>query len=94
MRGNLDAVMLLKSAGVDVDSSNEHGDTPFLIASWEGHVDIVKFLFKHGGHASANRQNADGDTPLAVACWEGHVDVVRFLVAVRVDMYLENMEVR
>ena len=69
-----------------MDEVNEHGDSPFLIACWEGHLDVVKFLFRVGSGSTANRMNANGDTPLAVAAWEGHLHIVTFLTAVGVEL--------
>lgn len=58
----------------------------------QGHLDVVKFLFRVGGSAVANRMNANGDTPLAVASWEGHLHVVSFLTAVGVELQVKNAD--
>ena len=52
--------------------------TPLHLASRKGHVDLARFLIKHGATAAAKDQ--DGSTPLHEASWNGHLDITRILV--------------
>ena len=48
-----------------------------MIASHEGHTDIVKLLFEKG--ANTNLQNKAGQTALMIASEKGHTEVVELL---------------
>ena len=50
-----------------------------IIASRNGHVEVVRALVEAG--ASVDQARNDGVTPLCIASEEGHVEVVRVLVA-------------
>ena len=59
------------------------GFTSLLIASQEGHLDVVRELLARG--ANANTAANSGDTPLIQASWGGHVEIVRALLAAGAD---------
>ena len=75
--GDLDLVQsLLERTDIDINCRSSN-TTPLLIAAFEGHVDVVKFLCEHGADKEA--RDADNDTPLLCATKEGHMDVVKLL---------------
>jgi ankyrin repeat protein len=81
--GDVDRAMLLTAEGADVNRMNALGLTALYIASWKGHINMVRFLVNEG--ASVDLGDEDGwslftSTPLFVASRHGHLDVVRFLV--------------
>jgi len=39
---------LVDSCGVDLDMGNEQGDTPLMVATYEGRVPIVEYLIQRG----------------------------------------------
>ena len=51
--------------GADVNAHTFHIETPLMLASRDGHVNVVTFLIKHG--ADVDLQDKDGDTALHYA---------------------------
>ena len=51
--------------GADVNAHTFHNETPLMLASRDGHVNVVTFLIKHG--ADVDLQDKDGDTALHYA---------------------------
>jgi ankyrin repeat protein len=68
---------LLKDKRIDVDLSNNSGETPLMMASIEGNLPLVKTLVL--GHKA--QLDHIGWTPLHYACAKGHLEVAQFLVA-------------
>ena len=58
--------------------------TPLTLASFKGHLDIVKLLTEHG--ADINIVDSDGDTPLTAACRKGQAEVCSFLIKKGADI--------
>ena len=67
----------LLSHGADVNAVHtESGTFPLLMASQNGHPDVVKELLSHG--ADVNAVHAESGTfPLLMASQNGHPDVVK-----------------
>ena len=60
--------------------------TPFWVASYNGHLDIVRYLVKQQG---ADKNQIGGefkDTILGAASYNGHLPVVSYLVEQGADM--------
>ena len=83
--GKLDCVkVLLVEYGVNVDFQNIKGETPLIVASREGHVDVG---------ADLNLQcNAMGLTALMTACLYDQRDVVTFLVEHGANVNLQSKD--
>jgi len=64
----------------DLNVTNDKGDTPLLIASWEGLTDIVKALLD-SKQVAINATNNEGATALIQACTNGYVEVALALLA-------------
>jgi ankyrin repeat protein len=64
--------------GADVNEKDNWGYTALMVASREGHTDIVKLLIKNGAYI--NTQDYDRRTALIYATEEGHTDVVKLLI--------------
>jgi hypothetical protein len=77
--GDFALVYALISAGVDVNSANEHGTTALMAAAAHGHLAVVSFLLESGADFKARR--LDGFDALALAVFYGHLHVVRELLA-------------
>ena len=74
------ALLLLAHDGVDVNQALENGVTPLVLASENGHADVVKMLLAQDG-VDVNHTNQHGDTPLFCASKKGYADVVEMLLA-------------
>ena len=70
-------VKLLYSHGVDIHQANNDGCTPFFIACYWGHLEIVKLLISYG--ANIHQAKNDGTTPLQAAERGNNINVVEFL---------------
>jgi ankyrin repeat protein len=68
---------LLKNPNIDVDLSNLNGETPLMMASFEGDLPLVKSLVLD----KKARIDHVGWTPLHYACTKGNLEVAKFLVA-------------
>jgi len=74
--------------GHNVNLANHGGETPLLIASYEGHFSIVKLLIENG--ADVNHRDDYNFTALMNACMEGHLKIVRFLMEKGADIHIQN----
>ena len=64
--------------------------TPLHSASLEGHLQVVRYLLRHG--VNVNSRNSADDTPLLLASWKGHLAVVQCLLEHGADMNLLDYE--
>lgn len=74
--GNADLVDQLIRRRAKVAARNRYGDDALLLASFRGHLAVVKLLV--AGGAPVNRQG--GWQPLAYAAFNGQVEVMRHLL--------------
>lgn len=56
---------------------DNHCVTPLLAAASRGHLDVVRYLLRHGGNDKLF--NLDGHTPLHLAEGKGHTSTAHFL---------------
>ncbi|CAI8028793.1 Ankyrin repeat domain-containing protein 50 [Geodia barretti] len=91
-RGDVEAVERLLSTSVNVNSRTEdEGHTALRLASWKGHVEVVRLLLKAG--AAVFIPDKDGLSPLYVASQEGHSDVVDILLEAGADVHQATTKV-
>uniref|UniRef100_A0A7S0IYJ3 PDZ domain-containing protein n=1 Tax=Calcidiscus leptoporus TaxID=127549 RepID=A0A7S0IYJ3_9EUKA len=76
--GQLEEVRDLLLPGTDVNVPNSVGDTPLILASWQGNSDICRLLLRHG--ADVDIANAEGNSALSCASYRGHLEVVKLLI--------------
>ncbi|XP_051242015.1 kinase D-interacting substrate of 220 kDa B isoform X4 [Dicentrarchus labrax] len=62
----------------DVDSRSDNGQTPLMVATEQGNLEIVQELIRRG--ANVNLDDVDCWTALISAAKEGHIEVVRELL--------------
>lgn len=73
------AVDTIQANPVLVHSRNDYGDTPLILASYEGDRMVVNALIEQG--ADLDVANEAGTTALAAAAMRGHTGVLRDLLA-------------
>ena len=80
--GDDSLVLSLINSGVNVNCLVENFDdrllSPLMMASAEGHTDIVKLLLQRG--AQVDLQNNVGRTALMIASDEGHMNIAKLLM--------------
>ncbi|RMC11749.1 hypothetical protein DUI87_11873 [Hirundo rustica rustica] len=76
--GNLEKALDYLKNGVDINISNQKGNTALHIASLAGQAEVVKVLVTN--RANVNAQSQNGFTPLYMAAQENHLEVVKFLL--------------
>lgn len=62
-----------------LNSSNKHGDTPFLVAARAGHASLLETMYRQHG-VSLEHRNADGKTALHEAAQNGRDQCIEYLV--------------
>ena len=76
--GYLDLVQSLIKKGINVNDSNNEGDTALIIASKNGYLNIVKELIDKGAYVRTS--NKKGITSLIYACDTGYSDIIKELI--------------
>ncbi|XP_056279286.1 ankyrin repeat domain-containing protein 50 isoform X1 [Pseudoliparis swirei] len=67
------ATLLIGKGGVPLESRDSEGRTALHVASWQGCVEMVDLLLKHG--ANPNAQDTEGRPPIHSVAWTGHAEV-------------------
>ena len=75
---------LLDEQSIDVNFSDEHGDTLLHKAAFEGDVDCIRVLVNHG--ANVNVKNKDGWPPVHCALRQGNLSAMVYLIECGTDM--------
>jgi len=68
----------LLTRGANVDTRDEQGNTPLIIAASEGKLESCKLLIEDG--ADVNAYSKVGITPMVAASNNGHQELVDFLL--------------
>ena len=79
---------LLSLTEIDLDQTNEFGESAIHISAGRGQLQILKDLAFKG--AALGTIDHRGDSALHWASREGHLDVVKYLVSQRVHVNLQN----
>jgi uncharacterized protein len=74
--GSPAATTRLLAAHPKVNARNEFGETALMLASIQGHLDIVRSLLIGGADS-----NQPGWTPLMYAAANGHINIARLLIS-------------
>jgi len=75
---------LINKDEVDVNQTNNNGETPLYVACHKNNLKIVKFLLENG--ANINKSNKDGATVLFFACYRNNLEMVKLLLINKADV--------
>jgi ankyrin repeat protein len=77
--GQTETLTAYVDAGIQVNLTNDKGDTLLMLAAYHGHASTVSALLERG--ADPNRLNDRGQSPLAGAVFKNEPEVVEALLA-------------
>lgn len=77
--GNLGVVRKILGAGANPNMRRQDGATPLMLASEEGHTEVVRALLEHGADANAARTDI-GARALLFASQNGHLEIAKLLL--------------
>ncbi|KAK5885023.1 hypothetical protein CesoFtcFv8_018779 [Champsocephalus esox] len=81
--------LLKEATRKDLNSADEDGMTPTLLAAFHGHVDVLQLICSREG--DPNKSDIWGNTPLHHAAANGHMHILSFLVNFGVNLFaLDN----
>ena len=87
--GNLEAVRLFVTAGMDLETKNPEDDfTALHTAATYGHLAVVEYLV--GQSATVDAKGKNGETPLMWAALNGHLEIVKYLVGQGASLLAET----
>merc|ERR1712187_200231 len=86
--GGLDDVREALAQGIEVNARSHGRATALLMASANGHVEVMKALLD--ARASAEMANEAGNCPLHWAALNGHVEACKTLLEARADGTARN----
>jgi len=91
--GETETVEMLLEKGADVNEADIDGMTALMMASENGHKDVVEILLKEEG-INVNLWNNEGETALILASEYGHTEIVKMLLnaGAHVNMVEEDDE--
>merc|ERR1712098_705631 len=71
---------ILVNANADIDATSYFGETALMIAAWDGHLEILKFLLEE--NANIDKTDDNGDTALmkAARSYWGTLEIVNYLL--------------
>lgn len=83
--GDASAVVLFVNAGMGLETRNEQGWTPLMVALFEGREEIALFLIKKG--ANIHFSDRSGYRPIHWAAYQGYGNVIREIVTRGADVH-------
>ncbi|MCK9446290.1 ankyrin repeat domain-containing protein [bacterium] len=81
---NIKTLKYYINIGVDIDSTDDGGNSALCIASCFGNLESAKLLIKNG--ADVNFRTMYTYTPLSYSCNNGHAEIVKLLIDNDVDV--------
>ena len=82
------SINVLLSDGTDVDTVDQDGNTPLMVAAHVGNPRIMNIILDHNPYI--NQQNKNGVTALMIAAETGQFHAVEMLVARGADQTIQN----
>jgi ankyrin repeat protein/uncharacterized caspase-like protein len=88
LKGTLEIVEYLVSAGANVNYRNSSDGTPLIIAIKNEKFDLIAYLLNQG--ANVNLASQFNDTPLHTAVGRGELEIVKLIVSHGADLNVKN----
>lgn len=82
--------LLLDQPGIEIDKTNQEGETALMIAASHKLLEVCKLLVDH--KANINLVSKDGTTALMNAVFQGDVDICALLLANGADARIQNQD--
>jgi ankyrin repeat protein len=91
-RGVIPVVKVLLERGADPTIADDAGCTPLMIASCDGHIEVVRFLLgQPTARTTVNHRQTSGRTALFQACFFGLSGVARVLLESGADPTIRDL---
>jgi len=89
---HLDCMKALINAGAALEATDTRdGRTALIVATMEGHKDIVDLLLSNGADLYAQlHQNDDWTNPIMLAAIKGNIDIMKSLIKAGADIQMAN----
>lgn len=88
-KGNLEKVIDIHSVNPELlNSKDDRGSTPLILATYYGHAGIARFLLDSG--VKLEDKDGSGNTALLGVSFKGHVEMVKELIARGADVNTQN----
>ncbi|NXT03198.1 ANS4B protein, partial [Jacana jacana] len=88
--GNLD--LLKEATRKDLNTSDEDGMTPTLLAAYHGYIEALEVICRRGG--DPDKCDIWGNTPLHHAACNGHIHCVSFLISFGANIFALDNDLR
>ena len=75
----IEQVRKLIASGIDINNANIDTETPIMLASKYGNIEIVRLLLDQIPKPFLTLANRYGEIPIILACKKGYLDVVKLL---------------
>jgi len=79
----------IEARGAKVDETGPDNTTPLIWASYNGHLDVVKYLLVKGADIN-HKETGHGKNALMLAAEEGHLSVVKLLIEKKANVSAIN----
>jgi ankyrin repeat protein len=86
---NFACILYLLADEADVNQSFAHGQTPLILSSEKGFLEICRLLIEHG--AAIDQQNVIGQSPLFISSSNCHLEICELLIERGSDIDLQNV---
>jgi ankyrin repeat protein/predicted nucleotidyltransferase len=84
----LNLIKLTNCRNVDINQADKNGSTALLVATYNGHKEIVELLLEKGADIEAKSNK--GNTALLFAAFNGHKEIVELLLEKGADIEAKN----
>lgn len=80
----IEPLTLMLDAGLNVNLSNEKGNSLLMLAAYNNSIDVAKLLLERG--ADVDKRNDRNQTPLAGVCFKGYTEMAQLLISYGADV--------